>query len=171
MSNLWPCLLFSYALSSYLAMEQVSSHACLASLHRTAADWRRSLEGGRCRSHLSPVVSLLPISAHSYTWSLIAFPLQALLEAYPPFFRTTPLIPTWSRSKEKEGPCYFKWSLTQLHKEHKIKPFSQAITPRQLKQTENSITARYCRIWCSLSLHALGFWKKGWEGGKGHPPL
>lgn len=83
----------------------------------------------------------------------------------PSLLSPIPLIPTLNRSKGKKGPCYFKWGLTQLHKEHKIKPFSQAITLGQLKQTENSITAHYCRIWCSLSLHTLWLLEKG--GGKG----
>ena len=83
----------------------------------------------------------------------------------PSLLSPIPLIPTLNRSKGKKGPCYFKWGLTQLHTEHKIKPFSQAITLGQLKQTENSITVHYCRIWCSLSLHILWLLEKG--GGKG----
>ena len=107
----------------------------------------------------SPLCPLTPTHDHSQSC-----PASSLGNS-PSLLSPIPLIPTLNRSKGKKGPCYFKWGLMQLHKEHKIKPFSQAITLRQLKQTENSITAHYCRIWCSLSLHTLWLLEKG--GGKG----
>lgn len=103
------------------------------------------------------------LPTHSYPWSLTVLPCQLSWKLTLPSFpySTHPHF----EQKQKKGPCYFKWGLTQLHKEHKIKPFSQAITLGQLKQTENSITAHYCRTWCSLSLHILWLLEKG--GGKG----
>lgn len=182
MFNLWPLLLFPNALSLFMEMEQIMSHACLARPHRTAAEWGRSLEGARCTFYLSstggtgsPRTVLwrcFPILPTRFcTWALRVLPLQVLLGAYPP--SSSPLHSSllWAESKRKEDPCYFKWSLTQLHKERKIKPFSQAITPRQLKQTENSITAHYCRIQCSLSLSSPWLLEKGWEEAKGQPLL
>lgn len=123
-----------------------------------------------CRGHRFPensFMALLPHSAHPLLhMGSYSPPPASSPGSLPSLLLPAPLIPALSRSKRKEDPCYFKWSLTQLHKERKIKPFSQAITPRQLKQTENSITAHYCWIQCSLSLSSPWLLEKGWEEAK-----
>ena len=135
-----------------------------------------TLEGARCHClHLprlqvacgqlhgtaSPICPLTPTPDRSQSCP------AGSLGNSPSLLSPIPLIPALNRSKGKKGPCYFKWGLTQLYKEHKIKPFSQAITPGQLKQAENSIPAHNCRVRCSLSLHILRLLEKGGREGQG----
>lgn len=120
-----------------------------------------------CRLPVGSCMALLPPSAHSLLPLIAQSCPASSLGNSPSLLFPIPLIPTLNRSKGKKGPCYFKWSLTQLYKEHKIKPFSQAITPGQLKQAENSIPAHNCRIWRSLSLHILRLLEKGGREGQG----
>lgn len=81
-----------------------------------------------CRLPEGSFITLLPPSAHSLLHTAAYNPSPASsLGSSLSLLLSTALVPALSSSKRKEGPCYFKWGLTQLCKERKIKPFSQAI--------------------------------------------